>query len=168
MAAIDDMAERRDTPRAGGPQPCSHRPGRGPAQRARDGRAAALHPSAGAGAAVSSVGRRRGVGVGGRARVTLAPAAHSRPIILERSVQNEPRLRAQLGLPLGGVPATRPGVWGVTHIVSGQLGYRIDRLGGREMLLDPERPWIVAPEGLHQVDPDGPVRFFMEFHCTTG
>lgn len=60
--------------------------------------------------------------------------------------------------------ATKPGVWGVIHVVSGQLRYYIDGLDGREMLLDPESPGIVVPEVLHHVDPDGPVRFFVEFY----
>lgn len=64
--------------------------------------------------------------------------------------------------------ATKPGVWGVIHVVSGRLRYRIDGLGGREMLLDPESPGIVVPEVLHHVDPDGPVRFYVEFHRKPG
>ncbi|WP_437944951.1 DUF3565 domain-containing protein [Sorangium sp. So ce296] len=60
--------------------------------------------------------------------------------------------------------ATKPGVWGVIHVVSGQLRYRIEGPAGRELLLTPEAPGIVAPEVLHHVEPDGPVRFFVEFH----
>ncbi|AUX36113.1 MULTISPECIES: hypothetical protein [Sorangium] len=37
-------------------------------------------------------------------------------------------------------------MWGVNHIVSGRLRYRIDGLDAREMLLDPERPGRVGPE----------------------
>ncbi|XXT95757.1 hypothetical protein WMF20_38595 [Sorangium sp. So ce834] len=37
-------------------------------------------------------------------------------------------------------------MWGVNHIVSGRLRYRIDGLRAREMMLDPERPGRVGPE----------------------
>ncbi|WP_437331031.1 DUF3565 domain-containing protein [Sorangium sp. So ce381] len=64
--------------------------------------------------------------------------------------------------------STKPGVWGMIHVISGRLRYRIDGLGGRELSLDPETPGIVAPEVLHHVDPDGPVRFFVEFRRKGG
>lgn len=64
--------------------------------------------------------------------------------------------------------ATKAGVWGVIHVVSGRLRYRIDGLDGRELLLDPETRGIVVPEVPHHVDPDGPVRFFVEFHHKEG
>ncbi|WP_438019201.1 DUF3565 domain-containing protein [Sorangium sp. So ce315] len=60
--------------------------------------------------------------------------------------------------------ATKAGVWGVIHVLSGRLRYRVDGLDGRELLLTPEAHGIVAPEVLHHVEPDGPVRFFVEFH----
>ncbi|WP_437814977.1 DUF3565 domain-containing protein [Sorangium sp. So ce1078] len=59
--------------------------------------------------------------------------------------------------------ATKAGVWGVIHVISGQLRYRIDGPGGRDLLLNPETPGIIPPEALHHVEPDGPVRFFVEF-----
>ncbi|WP_437736177.1 DUF3565 domain-containing protein [Sorangium sp. So ce1335] len=61
--------------------------------------------------------------------------------------------------------ATKAGVWGVIHVISGQLRYRVDGLDGRELRLTPETPGFVAPEVLHHVEPDGPVRFFVEFHA---
>ncbi|AUX23812.1 hypothetical protein SOCEGT47_043420 [Sorangium cellulosum] len=64
--------------------------------------------------------------------------------------------------------ATRAGVWGMIHVLSGRLRYRIDGLDGRELLLDPETRGIVLPEVLHHVDPEGPVRFFVEFHRKGG
>jgi tellurite methyltransferase len=64
--------------------------------------------------------------------------------------------------------STKPGVWGVIHVISGRLRYRIDGLGDRELLLDPETRGIVVPEVLHHVDPDGPVRFFVEFRRKGG
>lgn len=60
--------------------------------------------------------------------------------------------------------STKPGVWGLIHVLSGRLRYRIDSMDGREILLDPATPGVVVPEALHHVDPDGPVRFFVEFH----
>jgi tellurite methyltransferase len=59
--------------------------------------------------------------------------------------------------------STKPGVWGVIHVVAGRLRYHIEGLGGRELVLDPETPGIVVPEVPHHVEPDGPVRFFVEF-----
>ncbi|WP_437308887.1 DUF3565 domain-containing protein [Sorangium sp. So ce388] len=64
--------------------------------------------------------------------------------------------------------ATKPGVWGVIHVVSGRLRYRIDGLGGRDHVLSPDAPGIVVPEVLHHVDPEGPVRFFVEFRRKGG
>ncbi|WP_437652424.1 DUF3565 domain-containing protein [Sorangium sp. So ce1182] len=64
--------------------------------------------------------------------------------------------------------ATKTGVWGVIHVVSGRLRYRIDGLGGRDFLLSQETQGIVVPEVLHHVDPEGPVRFFVEFRRKGG
>jgi len=71
----------------------------------------------------------------------------------------------------GSIPAglrknhsTKRGVWAVIRVLSGRLRYRIEGLGGRELLLDPTAPGIVLPEALHHVEPDGPVRFFVEFY----
>ncbi|AUX25025.1 uncharacterized protein SOCEGT47_055660 [Sorangium cellulosum] len=50
----------------------------------------------------------------------------------------------------------------------GRLRYRIDGLGGRGMLRDPESPGLVKPEVLHQADPDGPATFFVEFSREAG
>ncbi|WP_437314987.1 DUF1971 domain-containing protein [Sorangium sp. So ce385] len=59
--------------------------------------------------------------------------------------------------------ATKPGVRGVNHIVSGRLRHRMDGLGAREIPLDPERPGLVAPAVVHRVAPDGPVRISRSF-----
>jgi tellurite methyltransferase len=59
--------------------------------------------------------------------------------------------------------ATRPGVWAVIHVEHGRLRYRVEADGGREFALDPATPGVVAPEVLHRVEPDGTVRFFVEF-----
>ena len=60
--------------------------------------------------------------------------------------------------------STKVGVWGVIHVLSGQLRYVLDGQDGRELLLTPTQPGIIAPELLHHVVPDGPVRFYVEFH----
>lgn len=58
---------------------------------------------------------------------------------------------------------TKPGVWGVITILSGSLRYRIQATG-EEIDLTPHRPGIVEPEALHNVEPIGPVSFFVEFY----
>jgi tellurite resistance-related uncharacterized protein len=59
---------------------------------------------------------------------------------------------------------TKPGVWGMIRVIAGQLRYCVDAAGGREHTLDPGTPGVIPPEVLHHVAPDGPVRFFVEFH----
>jgi len=63
--------------------------------------------------------------------------------------------------------STKPGVWGVIHVLDGRLRYIIEPPLEREQLLDRERPGVVVPEVLHRVVPDGEVRFFVEFHRGT-
>lgn len=58
---------------------------------------------------------------------------------------------------------TKPGVWGVITILSGSLRYRIQATG-EAIALTPETPGIVEPEALHNVEPVGPVSFFVEFY----
>jgi tellurite resistance-related uncharacterized protein len=59
---------------------------------------------------------------------------------------------------------TKPGVWGVITIVEGRLRLRrLDPPG--DTVLDPSCPGIVAPEEMHEVEPLGAVRFFVEFHA---
>jgi tellurite resistance-related uncharacterized protein len=58
---------------------------------------------------------------------------------------------------------TKPGVWAVITVVKGRLRFR--RLDPpAETILDAASPGIVAPEEPHEVEPLGPVRFFIEFH----
>jgi tellurite resistance-related uncharacterized protein len=59
---------------------------------------------------------------------------------------------------------TRAGVWGVIHVVAGQLRYVIEVPVASERVLDPDHAGIVVPELAHHVEPVGPVRFFVEFH----
>ena len=58
---------------------------------------------------------------------------------------------------------TKPGVWGVIRVVDGRLRYRVLD-SGAESILDPGHPGVAQPEQLHEVEPLGRVRFFIEFH----
>lgn len=59
--------------------------------------------------------------------------------------------------------STRPGVWGRIRVLEGSLRYRILEPEVEEQLLTPERDGIVEPAVHHEVVPEGPVRFFVEF-----
>ncbi|OYV40545.1 MAG: tellurite resistance protein [Thiomonas sp. 20-64-5] len=59
---------------------------------------------------------------------------------------------------------TKPGVWGVIHVLEGALEYHILEPMEERLLLTPGRPGIVEPAMKHQVMPLGPVRFLVEFH----
>lgn len=59
--------------------------------------------------------------------------------------------------------STKEEVWGLIRVLDGRLLYRI--LDPREeIILDPAHPGVVEPTRLHEVEPLGPVRFFVEFH----
>jgi tellurite methyltransferase len=57
---------------------------------------------------------------------------------------------------------TKPGVWALVVIESGQLDYTFES-PLRTFLLSPERPGIIPPEEAHHVTVIGPVRFHVEF-----
>jgi tellurite resistance-related uncharacterized protein len=59
---------------------------------------------------------------------------------------------------------TKPGVWALIHVVEGQLLYRISEPFS-ESLLTHGTPGVVRPEQIHEVEPVGRVRFFVEFHA---
>lgn len=59
--------------------------------------------------------------------------------------------------------ATRAGVWGRIQVVQGVLRYRILEPTLQEYRLTPDRVGIVEPEVAHEVEPEGAVRFFVEF-----
>ncbi|CAN5560782.1 hypothetical protein BH11MYX1_BH11MYX1_41610 [soil metagenome] len=63
--------------------------------------------------------------------------------------------------------STKPGVWGMIHVLSGQLRYIVEAPLASERILDPGVVGIVVPEVLHRVVPVGEVRFFVEFHRAT-
>ena len=59
---------------------------------------------------------------------------------------------------------TKAGVWGLIVVVEGRLRFRrLDPFV--ETTLDPAAPAVVAPEEPHEVEPIGPVRFFVEFYA---
>jgi tellurite resistance-related uncharacterized protein len=62
---------------------------------------------------------------------------------------------------------TKPGVWGLIHVLEGRLAYRITdpRRLASETVLTPEGDLgVVEPTIRHEVEPLGPVRFYVEFH----
>jgi hemoglobin len=62
--------------------------------------------------------------------------------------------------------ATKAGVWGEIHVTKGGLRYRITdpRRSATEAILTPETPaGVVEPTILHEVEPLGSVRFYVEF-----
>jgi len=62
---------------------------------------------------------------------------------------------------------TKAGVWGLITVVEGRL--RLNRLAPcSEEMVEPGSPGIVSPEEPHDVEPLGPVRFFVEFHGAPG
>ena len=58
---------------------------------------------------------------------------------------------------------TKPGVWGCIQVLEGSLRYRILEPTLEEHVLTQEQPGVVEPEVPHEVEPLGPVRFFVEF-----
>ena len=59
--------------------------------------------------------------------------------------------------------ATRSGVWGRIEIHQGRLLYRILGANPEEHVLTPDRPGVIEPEVVHEVEPIGPVRFRVAF-----
>lgn len=62
---------------------------------------------------------------------------------------------------------TKDGTWGMIHVLTGRLVYRITdpRQASSEVVLTADTaPGVVEPTILHAVEPLGPVRFFVEFH----
>jgi len=61
---------------------------------------------------------------------------------------------------------TKAGAWGLIHVLEGRLVYRItdpDRPGSEAVLTPQSGPGVVEPTILHEVEPLGSVRFFVEF-----
>lgn len=60
--------------------------------------------------------------------------------------------------------STKPGVWAKLHVATGRLRFT-DETSGVETVLGPGVHPLILPEAPHHVTPDGPVRFFVEFHA---
>ena len=62
--------------------------------------------------------------------------------------------------------STKAGVWGLIHVLEGRLVYRLmdDRRPRLQRTLSADaEPGVVEPEILHGVEPEGAVRFYVEF-----
>jgi tellurite resistance-related uncharacterized protein len=59
---------------------------------------------------------------------------------------------------------TKPGVWALIHVLEGRLRYRVLDPAS-ECILTSDAPGLVRPGEAHEVEPQGPVRFFVEFHA---
>lgn len=59
---------------------------------------------------------------------------------------------------------TKAGVWAMIHILEGRLRYRIADPPS-ETMLDPLTPGIIRPGQVHEVEPVGPMRMFIEFYA---
>ena len=61
---------------------------------------------------------------------------------------------------------TKAGAWGLIHVLEGRLAYRITdprRTPSETILTAGGKPGLVEPTLLHEVEPLGPVRFYVEF-----
>ena len=58
---------------------------------------------------------------------------------------------------------TKAGVWGRIRVLEGALRYRILEPELEEHVLTPGHDGVVEPQVPHEVEPEGPVRFFIEF-----
>ena len=58
--------------------------------------------------------------------------------------------------------STKAGVWALITVVEGRLRFRSFDPPS-ETVLDPDKPGVAAPEQLHEVMPEGPTRFYVEF-----
>ena len=62
--------------------------------------------------------------------------------------------------------ATKHGAWARIHVVSGTLRYCVGAPIHRSFRVEPASGAIIVPEIPHRVEPEGPVRFFVEFWRT--
>lgn len=64
--------------------------------------------------------------------------------------------------------STKPGVWGLLHVIEGRVRYIVEPPLPHDVLVGPEQPGVIVPEILHRVVPEPDARFFVEFHrCGT-
>lgn len=60
--------------------------------------------------------------------------------------------------------STKSGVWGVLHVLAGALTYVVEPPLAREVLVKAGDTAVIVPEVKHRVQPEGTVRFFVEFY----
>jgi tellurite resistance-related uncharacterized protein len=58
--------------------------------------------------------------------------------------------------------STKAGVWARVHVLEGRLRFR-DAESGSEQILEEGSYPLIFPQRLHEVEPLGKVRFFVEF-----
>ena len=61
--------------------------------------------------------------------------------------------------------STKAGVWALIHVLEGRLRYRILEPLEETVLDAGGAPGVVVPQQLHEVEPLGAVRFYVEFHA---
>ena len=62
--------------------------------------------------------------------------------------------------------ATKADAWGLIHVLEGRLAYRVTdprRSASETVLTADSEPGVVEPTILHEVEPLGTVRFYVEF-----
>lgn len=59
---------------------------------------------------------------------------------------------------------TKPGVWGVIHVVAGRVRYVVEPPLARDAWIAAGQTAIVVPEVAHRVEPDADARLWVEFH----
>ena len=59
--------------------------------------------------------------------------------------------------------ATKRGVWARIHVISGALLYRVGAPIHGTFRVVPSSSAVIVPQVPHRVEPEGPVRFFVEF-----
>lgn len=59
--------------------------------------------------------------------------------------------------------ATKTGVWARIHVLEGRMLYHVEAPVDRCVRLEAQATGIVVPDVPHHVEPQGPVRFFVEF-----
>ena len=59
--------------------------------------------------------------------------------------------------------ATKRGVWARIHVISGALRYRVGAPIHGTFRVVPSSSAVIVPEVPHRVEPEGPVRFYVEF-----
>ena len=64
--------------------------------------------------------------------------------------------------------ATKRGVWARIHVLSGAVLYHVGPPIGRSLRVDAAASAVIVPEVRHRVEPEGPVRFFVEFSRAVG